>query len=98
MHLCRRQALSVIIRLVCSPSTPIEFLMTNSYLRSYVEDQKDKHESSAGAGGGKQPLKPVKSTKSTQLRKGHVKEMLQYEERESDWKMSKFANVQSRYA
>ena len=79
------------------PSTPIEFLMTNSYLRSFVEDQKDKHEDGAAAPPGlpKRTTK-VRTTKAQAARAAAVKDMLEYEEAESTWKMSKFQNVPSR--
>ena len=81
------------------PSTPIEFLMTNSYLRSFVEDQKDKHDDDAdvGEGGKRGPIK-VRTTKAAAARAGAVKDMLEYEEAESTWKMAKFQNVPSRNA
>jgi hypothetical protein len=79
------------------PSTPIEFLMTNSYLRSFVEDQKDRHEDGAATAAGvpKKTLK-VRTTKAQAARAAAVKDMLEYEEAESTWKMSKFQNVPSR--
>jgi len=79
------------------PSTPIEFLMTNSYLRSFVEDQKEKHNDDAATVG--QPKKTntrVRMTKAQEARAAAVKDMLEYEEAESTWKMSKFQNVPSR--
>ena len=68
--------------------------MTNSYLRSFVEDQKDKHDDDAavGEGGKRGPIK-VRTTKAAAARAGAVKDMLEYEEAESTWKMAKFQNV-----
>ena len=69
-------------------------MMTNSYLRSFVEDQKDKHDDDAavGEGGKRGPIK-VRTTKAAAARAGAVKDMLEYEEAESTWKMAKFQNV-----
>ena len=71
--------------------------MTNSYLRSFVEDQKEKHEGGAATAG--QPKKTntrVRMTKAQEARAAAVKDMLEYEEAESTWKMSKFQNVPAR--
>merc|ERR1719272_446174 len=74
------------------PSTPIEFLMTNSYQRSFVEDQKEKFDTDSKKQGGVAKLK-VRTTKATGLRNTVVKEALSYQEAESAWKMPKFANI-----
>jgi hypothetical protein len=72
--------------------------MTNSYLRSFVEDQKDKHEDGAMQAGASVPKKnmKVRMTKAQAARSAAVKDMLEYEEAESTWKMSKFQNVPAR--
>ena len=77
----------------CSPSTPIEFLMTNSYLRSFVEDQKDKYNQAGGLQEGRKVRQVVRTTKATQARNSCIKDSLEYEEAESTWKMNKFAGV-----
>lgn len=70
--------------------------MTNSYLRSFVEDQKDKHEDVAMASGKPKKSTKVRMTKAQAARAAAVKDMLEYEEAESTWKMSKFQNVPAR--
>eukprot|EP01051_Picozoa_sp_SAG22_P018958 SAG22_NODE_3351_length_1763_cov_2.019832_3_plen_122_part_00 len=84
------------------PSTPIEFLMTNSYQRSFVEDQKDRQvdevavTGGSGGGGGK---RPVRHTKATLARDGCIKDAIEYSQvakEDFSWKMSKFADVPSR--
>lgn len=70
--------------------------MTNSYLRSFVEDQKDKHEDSRTASGKPKKTTKVRTTKAQAAREAAVKDMLEYEEAESQWKMKKFQNVPSR--
>jgi hypothetical protein len=70
--------------------------MTNSYLRSFVEDQKDKHEDSRTASGKPKKTTQVRTTKAQAAREAAVKDMLEYEEAESQWKMKKFQNVPSR--
>ena len=75
--------------------------MTNSYLRSFVEDQKDKHEDSRTASSSSASPTPkkttqVRTTKAQAAREAAVKDMLEYEEAESQWKMKKFQNVPSR--
>ena len=70
--------------------------MTNSYLRSFVEDQKDKHEDGRTASGKPKKTTQVRTTKAQAAREAAVKDMLEYEEAESQWKMKKFQNVPSR--
>eukprot|EP01052_Picozoa_sp_SAG31_P008035 SAG31_NODE_396_length_16264_cov_17.206496_5_plen_76_part_00 len=72
--------------------------MTNSYQRSFVEDQKDRQADVVAAvvPGGRIP---VRHTKASAARDGCVKEAINYADvakEDYSWKMSKFADVPSR--
>jgi len=80
------------------PSTPIEFLMTNSYQRSFVEDQKEQdvvdNEVTTRRSGTQ-----VRQTKGSLARGNCVKEAIEYSEETKEdysWKMSKFKAVPGR--
>ena len=54
--------------------------MTNSYLRSFVEDQKDKHDDGdAPVGQPKKTSTRVRMTKAQEARAAAVKDMLEYD-------------------
>lgn len=81
------------------PSTPIEFLMTNSYQRSFVEDQKDRQTDMVGQQTGGRQRTSVRHTKATLARDGCIKDAIEYSEvakEDFSWKMNKFADVPSR--
>lgn len=80
------------------PSTPIEFLMTNSYQRSFVEDQKEQDVVDNGVTTRRSGTQ-VRQTKGSLARGNCVKEAIEYSEETKEdysWKMSKFKAVPGR--
>ena len=78
------------------PGTPIDFVINNSYQRSWVQDQKDTFDQATAANGGPKARKPIKQNRSTELRDKAVTEVLAFNEDESKWTMRKFKGVSSR--
>jgi hypothetical protein len=69
--------------------------MTNSYLRSFVEDQKHTYDLAGGATEAKVRT-AVRTTKATMARDETIKQALEYVEQESSWKMNKFSHVSAK--